>query len=197
MFTLKILRKKMEAEIRPLMCLILVVVLLRWQAEIEKKIKVEREHLKEPQVNAKEIQISPLLNQLTTQVDHTAYRNYIDLYLQPGFQNNLATLKKLNLQEYKILIKKMFHFGWNLPKPEQNFEFKRLPDVIILGSKKCSTTAFSYYMGMHPNFKCPKSELRQFDLEGHYKLGFEHYLSRLPVTFGEVEGFVLALEEVM
>lgn len=58
--------------------------------------------------------------------------------------------------------------------------YKRLPDIITIGSKKCSTTAFTFFMSLHPNFKTKLLEPHQFDIDGHYEKGIERYFRYLP-----------------
>ena len=65
------------------------------------------------------------------------------------------------------------------------FSYKRLPDIICIGSKKCGTSAFQYYLGLHPDIKANNGEPHFFDtLVLKDKKGTQeninHYLKKLP-----------------
>ena len=116
---------------------------------------------------------------------------------------------------FQSIIKRMFHFLWNEPKIDHqkisNFHsqgvrkmlqntkipgtkinkksnkivYKRLPDIINIGSKKCGTAAFQFFINLHPNVtaRCSVAkcyEQHHFDLNGRYLTGLNGYLKNLP-----------------
>ena len=50
---------------------------------------------------------------------------------------------------------------------------RRLPDVIIVGVKKCGTRALLEYLRAHPDVRAPGPEVHFFDR--HYDRGLDWY----------------------
>ncbi|XP_063534190.1 heparan sulfate glucosamine 3-O-sulfotransferase 3A1 [Cydia strobilella] len=57
---------------------------------------------------------------------------------------------------------------------------KRLPDVLIIGVKKCGTRALLEFLRLHPDVRAAGSEVHFFDK--FYHKGFEWYRDRMPPT---------------
>ena len=143
--------------------------------------------------NTNEYNFSKIRKNLLNQISNTNYLNYIDLYRSPNFFQNLQILKSnrhldqtIN-DSYLKIIEKMFHFEANAPDDtNQSSTYKRLPNIIGIGSKKCGTTALKYYLGLHPNFKAPSKEheLHFFDSDRTMggRSGPKDYLTRLAET---------------
>lgn len=56
---------------------------------------------------------------------------------------------------------------------------KHLPDIIIIGAKKCGTKALITVLGRHPKIKAAKGEVHFFDR--NYSKGLKWYLTRMPL----------------
>ncbi|KAJ0177369.1 hypothetical protein K1T71_007378 [Dendrolimus kikuchii] len=64
-------------------------------------------------------------------------------------------------------------------KPNSN-TVKRLPDVLIVGVKKCGTRALLEFLRLHPDVRAAGSEVHFFDK--YYHKGFEWYRDKMPPT---------------
>ncbi|CAB3229814.1 unnamed protein product [Arctia plantaginis] len=57
---------------------------------------------------------------------------------------------------------------------------KRLPDVLVIGVKKCGTRALLEFLRLHPDVRAAGSEVHFFDK--FYHKGFEWYRDKMPPT---------------
>ena len=136
--------------------------------------------------NLRESENESIFESLLSKIKETKYRDFIDLYLSPDFKNALEKLKD-SKYETKI-IETMFHNISNTPvilsdsDLKHSYSYKRLPDIIGIGSKKCGTTAFQYYLGLHPEIKASQFEAHFFDGDESYQKGISHYLKKLPTV---------------
>ena len=55
---------------------------------------------------------------------------------------------------------------------------RTLPDVVIIGAKKCGTGALKIFIAFHPNIVAPKGETHYFD--SHYNKGANWYINSMP-----------------
>jgi hypothetical protein len=62
---------------------------------------------------------------------------------------------------------------------------RRLPQCIIIGSRKSGTRALLTFMNLHPSILTAKNEVHFFDDEENYMLGLEWYRKRMPYTFAD------------
>ncbi|CAH2036906.1 unnamed protein product, partial [Iphiclides podalirius] len=65
-------------------------------------------------------------------------------------------------------------------KKENLVPTKRLPDVLIIGVKKCGTRALLEFLRLHPDVRAAGSEVHFFDK--FYHKGFEWYRQKMPPT---------------
>ena len=61
--------------------------------------------------------------------------------------------------------------------PQHN-QCRTLPDVVIIGCRKCGTTILRNFIALHPNIVAAKNEINYFDT--HYKQGANWYINRMP-----------------
>ena len=57
---------------------------------------------------------------------------------------------------------------------------RRFPDVIIIGVRKCGTTALKQFLTTHPLIKAARDEVYFFDK--YFERGLRWYISRMPMT---------------
>ena len=57
---------------------------------------------------------------------------------------------------------------------------RRFPDVIIIGVRKCGTTALKHFLTIHPLIKAARDEVYFFDK--YFERGLRWYISRMPMT---------------
>ena len=62
---------------------------------------------------------------------------------------------------------------------------RRLPDVIIIGCKKCGTSALRNLLGFHSQIAAKRNEANFFDKDEHYKLGLKHYQQMQMMSFSD------------
>ena len=79
------------------------------------------------------------------------------LHLPEGYIYDI--LKNPPDKTINLLGETISEYNKNLIRPY----IHRYPDVIGIGSKKCSTSAFNYYMRLHPNFSATDKEYHFFD----------------------------------
>lgn len=60
---------------------------------------------------------------------------------------------------------------------------KRLPQAIIIGSRKCGTRALLKFLELNPTIKAAHNEVHFFDKPQNYKLGFDWYRSQMPESY--------------
>lgn len=65
-------------------------------------------------------------------------------------------------------------------KPEHHQRVRRLPQAIIIGSRKCGTRALLKFLELNPAIRAARSEVHFFDKPHNYKLGFDWYRSQMP-----------------
>lgn len=59
----------------------------------------------------------------------------------------------------------------------------RLPQCIIIGARKCGTRALIEFLKLHPQIISPNDEMHFFSNDTNYKLGFDWYRSKMPLSF--------------
>ncbi|XP_071964575.1 heparan sulfate glucosamine 3-O-sulfotransferase 1-like [Antedon mediterranea] len=59
---------------------------------------------------------------------------------------------------------------------------KKLPQVIIVGVRKCGTRALINMLGMHPDIVRPLNEVHFFDFDDNYAKGLEWYRKQMPFS---------------
>lgn len=57
---------------------------------------------------------------------------------------------------------------------------KRLPQAIIIGSRKCGTRALLKFLGLNPAVRAAQNEVHFFDKPQNFRLGFDWYRSQMP-----------------
>ena len=68
-------------------------------------------------------------------------------------------------------------------KREERNCSKHFPDVIVMGAKKCGTTALRNFLTFHPQIATSKGEVHFFD--NRYYLGMDWYLDQMPYSTPE------------
>lgn len=63
---------------------------------------------------------------------------------------------------------------------EQSASVKRLPDVLIIGVKKCGTRALLEFIRLHPDVRAAGNEIHFFDR--HFASGLNWYRKKMPAT---------------
>lgn len=61
---------------------------------------------------------------------------------------------------------------------------KRLPQVIIIGVRKCGTRALLEFLNLHSRIQKARDEVHFFDEDSKYALGLEWYRSQMPYSYG-------------
>ena len=62
---------------------------------------------------------------------------------------------------------------------------KRYPQLIIVGAKKCGTTALKIFMNYHPGLRDTPGERHFFNRPSNWKLGFKWYLDQMPLSYSD------------
>ena len=62
---------------------------------------------------------------------------------------------------------------------------KRYPQLIIVGAKKCGTTALKVFMNYHPGLRDTPGERHFFNRPSNWKLGFKWYLDQMPLSYSD------------
>jgi len=62
---------------------------------------------------------------------------------------------------------------------------KRYPQLIIVGAKKCGTTALKIFMNYHPGLRDTPGERHFFNRPTNWKLGFKWYLDQMPLSYND------------
>lgn len=62
----------------------------------------------------------------------------------------------------------------------ENLSQRRLPDLLIIGVKKCGTRALLEFLRLHPDVRAASNEIHFFDR--HYSLGLNWYRKKMPPT---------------
>ncbi|CAL4093272.1 unnamed protein product, partial [Meganyctiphanes norvegica] len=60
---------------------------------------------------------------------------------------------------------------------------KRLPQVIIIGAKKCGTGALQEILRLHPQIVSPREEVHFFERYQQYYLGLDWYRKQMPYSY--------------
>lgn len=80
-------------------------------------------------------------------------------------------------------------FGDELSQETQKgISKKRLPKLLIVGAKKCGSTALKMFLSHHPKLKSP-GEQNFFNKNQNYEKGFESYLNNFDYTFEDEISF--------
>ncbi|BFZ17047.1 hypothetical protein BsWGS_20086 [Bradybaena similaris] len=58
-----------------------------------------------------------------------------------------------------------------------------LPQCIIIGARKCGTRALIEFLKLHPQIISPNDEMHFFSNDTNYKLGFEWYRKKMPLSY--------------
>lgn len=74
--------------------------------------------------------------------------------------------------------KRQFDHGTEIPH-------KRYPELIIVGAKKCGTTALKIFMNYHPGFRDTPGEKHFFNRPSNWKKGFSWYKDQSPLTYSD------------
>ena len=62
---------------------------------------------------------------------------------------------------------------------------KRYPELIIVGAKKCGTTALKIFMNYHPGFRDTPGEKHFFNRPSNWNQGFSWYKDQSPLTYAD------------
>lgn len=79
----------------------------------------------------------------------------------------------------------------NVPRPHRGLDdlelnlgteqkVRRLPQAIIIGSRKCGTRALLKFLGLNPAVCAAHSEVHFFDKPQNFRLGYDWYRSQMP-----------------
>ncbi|KAF2348755.1 Sulfotransferase domain [Trinorchestia longiramus] len=60
---------------------------------------------------------------------------------------------------------------------------RRLPEVLIIGVRKCGTRALLEMLNLHPNIRKRDAEVHFFDDDDRYSRGLEWYRRKMPISF--------------
>jgi len=104
---------------------------------------------------------------LKTELESKHVKDY--KYLRPNIDSPLTiavSKRASNTSSYSLLSK---------PNTAKKGYTRRLPQVIIIGVKKCGTRALLEFLKLHPKVKAPGPEPHFFDR--HYHLGLDWYRS--------------------
>lgn len=61
-----------------------------------------------------------------------------------------------------------------------NLSQRKLPDLLIIGVKKCGTRALLEFLRLHPDVRAATTEIHFFDR--HYSFGYNWYRKRMPTS---------------
>lgn len=62
----------------------------------------------------------------------------------------------------------------------ENLSQRKLPDLLIIGVKKCGTRALLEFLRLHPDVRAASNEIHFFDR--HYSFGLNWYRKKMPPT---------------
>ena len=68
--------------------------------------------------------------------------------------------------------------GTEIPK-------KRFPQVVIVGAKKCGTSALKIFMNYHPKLRDTPGEKHFFNRPANWRMGFDWYLDQMPYSYAD------------
>lgn len=71
----------------------------------------------------------------------------------------------------------------NIPKQNRRDFRQRLPQCLIIGTKKAGTGAMVQFLKLHPNVVVGDKELNFFDYENNFNQGFDYYRKLMPPSY--------------
>ena len=102
-----------------------------------------------------------------------SYPEMHDLKIHSSMKEELADFYKIGANR-----KRQFDHGTEIPH-------KRYPELIIVGAKKCGTTALKIFMNYHPGFRDTPGEKHFFNRPSNWKKGFSWYKDQSPLTYSD------------
>lgn len=96
----------------------------------------------------------------------------------------LNTSVQLNMEETKVVNGNYakLHEGSSSGEREIAPMIRRLPQAIIIGSRKSGTRALLKFLSANPNIRAASKEVHFFDRMQNYKLGLDWYRAQMPPT---------------
>lgn len=110
---------------------------------------------------------------LNGQRTNISYPEMHDLKIHSSMKEELSDFYKIGANR-----KRQFDHGTEIPH-------KRYPELIIVGAKKCGTTALKIFMNYHPGFRDTPGEKHFFNRPSNWKKGFSWYKDQSPLTYSD------------
>ena len=104
---------------------------------------------------------------------NASYPEMSDLNLHPHVKQDLTDFFKIGANRARQAA-----HGNEVPK-------KRYPELIIVGAKKCGTTALKIFMNYHPGFRDTPGEKHFFNRPSNWNQGFTWYKDQSPLTYAD------------
>lgn len=104
---------------------------------------------------------------------NASYPDVSDLRLHPHVKQDLTDFLKIGANRARQAA-----HGNEVPK-------KRYPELIIVGAKKCGTTALKIFMNYHPGFRDTPGEKHFFNRPSNWNQGFTWYKDQSPLTYAD------------
>lgn len=85
--------------------------------------------------------------------------------------------------EYKRIQKRSSHSVKSQVNDDSLVLQRRLPQAIIIGSRKCGTRALLKFLEINPSIKAARKEVHFFDKQQNYNRGLNWYIDQMPESF--------------